>query len=427
MDIFEILKFINNLLGFVFGEIGGFVTGLLGKGAGTELVLMILAAIGIISYGAVTMMALTWFERKLVARIQDRIGPNMAGPFGLMLPLADGVKMLTKEDTTPANADRWVYLIAPLMISAFAMTSMAVVPFAPNVVGTNLDIGAFFYIAIGSGSTIAILMAGWGSNNKYSLLGAFRTVAQLVGYEVPMLLNVLPVVMLTGSMSLVDIINKQTNVGDGYGFPFILFLPLSALVFIISGIAETGRSPFDLMEAESEIVAGFHVEYSGMKFALFMMGEYVNAAVVAFMFSTFFLGGYAGPIFVPSYVWFLLKSAAVFSIFMWLRGTLPRVRVDQLVNLNWKFFVPLSIINIIMVMIVTKVFVTSPIQAAANGGILVPPVLLMAILFAFGGGLMLAALSLAARSVREKRQAEERVIAERRAVNRAFATAPAGK
>jgi len=295
------------------------------------------------------------------------------------------------------------------------------------VVGTNLDIGAFFYIAIGSGSTIAILMAGWGSNNKYSLLGAFRTVAQLVGYEVPMLLNVLPVVMLTGSMSLVDIINKQTNVGDGYGFPFILFLPLSALVFIISGIAETGRSPFDLMEAESEIVAGFHVEYSGMKFALFMMGEYVNAAVVAFMFSTFFLGGYAGPIFVPSYVWFLLKSAAVFSIFMWLRGTLPRVRVDQLVNLNWKFFVPLSIINIIMVMIVTKVFVTSPIQAAANGGILVPPVLLMAILFAFGGGLMLAALSLAARSMREKREAEARVIAERRAVNRAFATAPAGK
>jgi len=228
-------------------------------------------------------------------------------------------------------------------------------------------------------------------------------------------------------MSLVDIINKQTNVGDGYGFPFILFLPLSALVFIISGIAETGRSPFDLMEAESEIVAGFHVEYSGMKFALFMMGEYVNAAVVAFMFSTFFLGGYAGPIFVPSYVWFLLKSAAVFSIFMWLRGTLPRVRVDQLVNLNWKFFVPLSIINIIMVMIVTKVFVTSPIQAAANGGILVPPVLLMAILFAFGGGLMLGALSLAARSMREKREAEARVIAERRAVNRAFATAPAGK
>ncbi len=427
MDIFEILKFVNNLLGFVFGEIGKFVTGLLGISPGTELVLMILAALGIITYGAVTMMALTWFERKLVARIQDRIGPNQAGPFGLMLPLADGVKMLTKEDTTPANADRWVYLIAPLMISAFAMTSMAVVPFAPGVVGTNLDIGAFFYVAIGSGSTIAILMAGWGSNNKYSLLGAFRTVAQLVGYEVPMLLNVLPVIMLTGSMSLVDIIQKQTDAPGGLGFPFILFLPLSALVFIISGIAETGRSPFDLMEAESEIVAGFHVEYSGMKFALFMMGEYVNAAVLAFMFSTFFLGGYAGPIFVPSYVWFLLKSAAVFSIFMWLRGTLPRVRVDQLVNLNWKFFVPLSIINIILVMIVTKVFVTSPTQSALTGGIVVPPVLLMAIMFVSGGGLLLAALALASRTVRQKRVAEEKVLAERRAANRAYSTAPAAK
>ena len=427
MDILEILKFVNNLLGFAFGEIGKFVTGLLGVSPGTELALMILAALGIITYGAVTMMALTWFERKLVARIQDRIGPNQAGPFGLMLPLADGVKMLTKEDTTPANADRWVYLIAPLMISAFAMTSMAIVPFAPGVVGTNLDIGAFFYIAIGSGSTIAILMAGWGSNNKYSLLGAFRTVAQLVGYEVPMLLNVLPVIMLTGSMSLVDIIQKQTDAPGGLGFPFILFLPLSALVFIISGIAETGRSPFDLMEAESEIVAGFHVEYSGMKFALFMMGEYVNAAVLAFMFSTFFLGGYAGPIFVPSYVWFLLKSAAVFSIFMWLRGTLPRVRVDQLVNLNWKFFVPLSIINIIVVMIVTKVFVTSPTQSALTGGIVVPPVLLMAIMFVSGGGLVLAALPLASRSVRQKRVAEEKVLAERRAANRAFSTAPAGK
>ena len=423
MDILEVLKFINNLLGFVFGEIGNFVTGLLGKGPGTELVLMLLAALGIVSYGAVTMMALTWFERKIVARIQDRIGPNMAGPFGLMLPLADGVKMLTKEDTTPANADRWVYLLAPLMIATFAMTSMAVVPFAPSVVGTNLDIGAFFYIAIGSGSTIAILMAGWGSNNKYSLLGAFRTVAQLVGYEVPMLLNVLPVVMLTGSMSLVDIINKQTDAPGGYGFPFILFLPLSALVFIISGIAETGRSPFDLMEAESEIVAGFHVEYSGMKFALFMMGEYVNAAVVAFMFSTFFLGGYAGPIFIPSYVWFLLKSAAIFAIFMWLRGTLPRVRVDQLVNLNWKFFVPLSIINIIMVMILTKVFVTSPLQAAGTGVVVVPPVLLMAILFVAGLGLLGLALSLAARNMSRKRKAEERILTERRSANRAFAQA----
>lgn len=422
-NILEVLKFINNLMAFVFDEIGKFITGLLGKGPGTELVLMILAAIGLITFGAVTMMALTWFERKIVARIQDRIGPNQAGPFGLMLPLADGVKMLTKEDITPANADRWVYLIAPIMIAAFAMTSLAVIPFAPRVAGVNLDIGAFFYIAIGSGSTIAILMAGWGSNNKYSLLGAFRTVAQLVGYEVPMLLNVLPVIMLSGSMSLFDIIAKQTDAPGGFGLPFILFLPVSALVFLISGIAEVGRSPFDLMEAESEIVAGFHVEYSGMKFALFMMGEYVNAAVVSIMFSTFFLGGFAGPIFIPPYVWFLAKAFSIFFIFMWLRGTLPRVRVDQLVNLNWKFFVPLSIINIIVVMVMSKLFVTFPAQP---GLFVVSPLVYMAIMLVSGLGLLGLALTLASRSARRERLAIAQEAAEHRVANQAFATAQTG-
>jgi NADH-quinone oxidoreductase subunit H len=273
-----------------------------------------------------------------------------------------------------------VYNLAPLVIAVFALTTYAVLPFAPNVVGTNLDVGVFFVLAIGSGSIIAIIMAGWGSNNKYALLGAFRTVAQLVGYEVPMLLNVLPVVMLAGAMSLVAIVNQQAGLDGGAGIPFIIFFPLSALVFLISGIAETARSPFDLLEAESEIVAGFHVEYSGMKFALFFLGEYVNALAVAFMFATLFLGGYAGPI-LPPYVWLLLKAAAVFTIFMWLRGTLPRIRVDQMHSMNWKFLVPMSIVNLIVVMVLLKLFVTSPVQAAAIGGILVTPVVQALIMF----------------------------------------------
>jgi NADH-quinone oxidoreductase subunit H len=270
---------------------------------------------------------------------------------------------------------------------------------------------------VGSGSTIAILMAGWGSNNKYSLLGAFRTVAQLVGYEVPMLLNVLPVVMMAGSMSLVDIVERQTLNNGANGVPYILLLPLSALIFLISGIAETGRSPFDLLEAESEIVAGFHVEYSGMKFALFFLGEYVNALSVSFMFAVLFLGGYAGPVLAP-YIWLFLKVALVFTILMWLRGTLPRVRVDQLMSLNWKFLVPMSIINIILVMVLGKVFVTDPGLVAANGGILVAPIVQAVIMFLASSALLLVALLLVARRARVLRLIEAEDLEKRRTENR---------
>src|SRR5512141_1609737 len=355
----SVLDVVNNILKIVGDAVAGFIISILGANPFADFVVMLLAALVICSLCAVAFMALTWIERKVVARIQDRIGPNQAGPYGLMQPLADGIKMFTKEDTTPATADRWVYNFAPLVISVFALLTYAVIPFAPNVVGTNLNIGVFYVIAVGSGSTIAVLMAGWGSNNKYSLLGAFRTVAQLVGYEVPMLLNVLPVVMLSGSMSLIDIIDRQTSANGAHGIPFILVIPLSALIFLISGIAETGRSPFDLLEAESEIVAGFHVEYSGMKFALFFLGEYVNALAVSMMFAVLFLGGYAGPV-LPPYIWLIIKVAAVFTVLMWLRGTLPRVRVDQLMSLNWKFLVPMSVVNILLVALLAKVFVSDP-------------------------------------------------------------------
>ena len=336
------MDIINNLLKIVGDAISTFLHNLIPSPFIADLIVMGLAAIILCTFAAVSFMGLTYAERKIVARIQDRIGPNQAGPFGLLVPIADGIKMFTKEDTTPTAADRWVYNLAPLVIATFALAGYAVIPLSPGVVGTNLNVGLIYTIAIGSGSVVAILMAGWGSNNKYALLGAFRTVSQLIGYEVPMLLNIIPVVLITGSLSLVDIVNKQSGLDGGTGIPFALYFPVAALIFLISGIAETARSPFDLLEAESEIVAGFHVEYSGMKFALFFLGEYVNALAVAFMFATLFLGGYAGPV-LPPYVWLLLKAAVVFTILMWLRGTLPRIRVDQMHDMNWKFLVPMSV------------------------------------------------------------------------------------
>ena len=332
-----------NIIKFIVDPIDGFIRNLLGFSPLLgDLVTMGLAAVVICTVAAVSFMALTYAERKVVARIQDRIGPNQAGPYGLLVPLADGIKMFTKEDTTPRAADRGVFNAAPLIIAVFALAGFAVLPFSPGIVGTALNVGVLYTIAIGSGSIIAIIMAGWGSNNKYALLGAFRTVAQLVGYEVPMILNLLPIVAITGSMSLMDIVYRQTLDNGNPGIPFIVYFPFCALVYLISGIAETGRSPFDLLEAESEIVAGFHTEYSGMKFALFFLGEYVNALAVAILFVTIFLGGFAGPV-LPPVLWLLIKCALVFSLFMWLRGTLPRVRVDQLLALGWKVLLPASI------------------------------------------------------------------------------------
>lgn len=412
---------ISNLLKIISDAVAGFIYSILGAGGVANFVIMLLAALVLCAGAALAFMALTYVERKVVARIQDRFGPNQAGPYGLLQPFADGIKMFTKEDTTPTQADRWVYNFAPLVIAVFALMAYAVFPFAPSVVGTDLNIGVIYVIAVGAGSTVAILMAGWGSNNKYALLGAFRTVAQLVGYEVPMLLNVLPVVMLAGSMSLVNIVQQQTGANGAGGIPYILALPLSALAFLVSGIAETGRSPFDLLEAESEIVAGFHVEYSGMKFALFFLGEYVNSLAVSLMFSVLFLGGYAGPV-LPPYLWLLIKAGLVFIVLMWLRGTLPRIRVDQLMSLNWKFLVPLSVANLIVVMVLAKVFVTNSALAAANGGIVVAPIVQALILFLASVGLLLIALTLVAHRARAVRLVEAEDL-ERQRLENQIATA----
>ncbi len=306
----------------------------------------ILISIGAIAaLGPVIMMYLTWFERKLISRIQNRIGPNRVGIFGLLQPLADGVKMLTKEDIVPDGADKPVHFLAPIVVVIPALLVFSVLPFGRNMVAVDLNVGFLFFIAISATTTIAIFMGSWASRNKFSLLGGMRSVAQLVSYEVPMVLSVVPVILTVGSLSTIDIVEAQ---GGWHGLHWFVFTPwgfVAFIIFYLCGVAECNRTPFDIPEAESEIVAGFHTEYSGMKFALWYMAEFMSVFTISGLTATLFLGGYQGP-WLPSWVWFLIKTYALVFVMMWFRGTLPRLRVDQLMALAWKFLLPFTLVNI---------------------------------------------------------------------------------
>lgn len=305
---------------------------------------------------------LGWTERKVLARMQDRIGPNrVGGRYGQMQMVADVVKMMTKEVIIPNGADKPAYLAAPAVALATSVLLFAVMPFAPTVIGVDLNVGVFYVLAISSISVVALLLAGWGSNNKYALLGAFRAVAQLVSYEIPMILSILIPIILARSMSTVALVEAQR-------IPFIIFAPITALIFFISALAETGRSPFDLLEAESEIVAGFHTEYTGMYFGLFMAAEYIAILFMCAMFVTAFLGGYrffgiedivVGDGFALgrglAIIVLVVKISIIFFVFMWIRGTLPRFRIDQMLNFNWKFMVPLTIVLLFTVALLDKI------------------------------------------------------------------------
>jgi NADH-quinone oxidoreductase subunit H len=312
------------------------------------------------------LVVLTWLERKIIARIQDRIGPNRAGPFGLLQGFADMIKMFTKEDITPAKADRLVYNIAPGLSVISAIMVFAVIPFAPGFVGADLIVALIYIVAIGGLSTLSVLMGGWASNNKYALLGGFRVVAMLLTYEIPMVMALITVTLVAGSMSMGDIVTYQSpNI-----FLWNIFtLPLAFLIFFVAGVAETGRSPFDLIEAESEIIAGFHVEYSGIKFGMFMIGEYVHMFALSFFLAVLFFGGWqvpfvdvtpSGPLgpFGPvlGFISLVVKVFIFVFILMWFRGTLPRFRIDHLLDLGWKFFVPVSIALLIIVAIIVRLF-----------------------------------------------------------------------
>ena len=299
-----------------------------------------------------TVILLIWIERKVAARIQDRIGPNRVGPIGLMQTFADLLKLLGKEDITPTAADRVLYNAAPLVSFASVVLIWVIVPFTPFHYGGDLEIGALYFVAVASFGTLAIMTAGWASNNKYALLGAFRVVALLVSYEVPLVFALLAPVMLAGSMSMLDIVNAQS------GMWFVVLSPLAFVIFYISSQAETGRAPFDLIEAESELVAGFNIEYSGMKFGMFFAAEFLHVFTNGILMALLFFGGWMGPLYYESpliaFAWLGLKGMLIYLTTLWLRNTVPRLRIDQIMSFNWKALVPLSILNLILLSLALK-------------------------------------------------------------------------
>jgi NADH-quinone oxidoreductase subunit H len=292
----------------------------------------------LIAFVLVMVMGAIYIERRAMGRMQSRLGPNRTGPFGLLQPVADAVKVMLKENIVPDNADKIVHWLAPVIAFAPVLMIFAVVPFQNGALLADLNIGILYIVAISSISTVGVFMAGWSSGNKYSLLGAMRNVAAVVSYEIPLVLSIVGVVLVAGSMSLNTIVLKQD-------IPFILLQPLGFLIFFAAACAEINRSPFDLMEADSEIVAGFHTEYSGMKFAMFYLVEYAEAIAMSAIITTIFLGGWRGPL-LPPWLWFIVKTFIVFFVMVWTRTTLPRVRIDQLMALAWKFLFPLALINL---------------------------------------------------------------------------------
>jgi len=279
-----------------------------------------------------------YIERRALGRMQSRLGPNRTGPFGLFQPVADALKVLIKENIVPDAADKLVHWLAPVVAFVPVLLILTVVPFQNGALLADLNIGILFIVAVSSVATVGVFMAGWGSSNKYSLLGAMRNVAAVVSYEIPLVLAIVGVVLVAGSLSMNQIVLAQD-------IPFILLQPLGFLLFFIAACAEINRSPFDLMEADSEIVAGFHTEYSGMKFAMFYLVEYAEAIAFSAIITTLFLSGWRGP-GLPPWLWFLVKTLIVFFVMVWTRTTLPRVRIDQLMALAWKFLFPLALINL---------------------------------------------------------------------------------
>ncbi len=358
------MPFLTDPINFIATWLRGVLSG---WGLGEIWVSLIMAFLGallVASFVLLVDIVLVWVERKVVARLQDRLGPNRLGPFGLIQPIADVIKLLIKEDITPAGADKVLYNIAPILALATVLLLWAVIPFGPRIFGTDLNVGILYIVAIGAISTLGIIMAGWASNNKYALIGAFRSVAQLVSFEVPMVLALLVPVLLSGTMGI-------TGIVQGQSIWYIIFSPLAALIFLICIQAELGRAPFDLPEGESEIVAGFHIEYTGMKFGMFYAGELLHALTFGGLFSALFLGGWRGP-GAETYpflgvFYFFVKAFIMYFVIMWVKYSLPRIRIDQMLNFTWKFLTPLALGLVIFTSIVLKIFQDSSslVQAVA--------------------------------------------------------------
>ncbi len=315
---------------------------------------VLLSVVAIIGTFPALFALTTVLERKGLGRIQNRIGPNRTGPYGILQPVADGIKSLTKEDIVPLNADAAVHFLAPLVLVVAVFLEFAVLPMGRNMVLVDMDASLLFFFSIGASTELSIFMAGWSSRNKYSLLGAMRAVAQMISYEVPLLLSSVVAVMITGSLSPVKIVEAQGGFTNTLPHWYV-FTPwgfAGFCLFVVAALAETNRSPFDLPEGESELVAGYFTEYSGFKFALFFLGEYLGMFSIAGFAITLFLGGWGAPFsflgFVPSWAWFFLKLLGAIFFFIWLRGTMPRLRQDQLMNFAWKFMLPMTLLNLVV-------------------------------------------------------------------------------
>jgi len=327
------------------------------------IVLPLIKIVFVLTAVLITVMYLVLLERKVQAWVQVRLGPMRVGPHGVLQPIADVLKLFVKEDITPVRADKWVYTLAPIIVLVPALIAFAVIPFGDvvHIFGkpvplriADLNIGLLYIVSVASIGIYGIILAGWSSNSKYPLLGGLRSSAQLISYEVAVTLTFVSVILAAGSLSMVDIVSAQK--ANGVWFAFVQ--PVALFIYVVAALAETNRAPFDLPEAEQELVAGFHTEYSGMSFALFFLAEYANMIVVAAVATTLFFGGWLRPFpniealwfldYVPSWVWFSFKAFVVLYVFLWIRATLPRYRYDQLMRLGWKLLIPLAIANIIV-------------------------------------------------------------------------------
>jgi NADH-quinone oxidoreductase subunit H len=297
---------------------------------------------GILGGALLIAPGLIWVERRLLALWQDRYGPNRAGPFGLLVVLADTLKLFFKEDWIPPFADRFVFVLAPAIVVITVLLSFVVIPISPGFIVWDVNIGILFFLAMSSMGAYSIILGGWASNNKYALLGAMRGAAQMISYEVFMGLSLMGVVLHTGSFSLQDIVNAQKDMW------FVVPQFVGFVIFFIAGIAETHRLPFDIPEAESELIAGFHSEYSGMKFGMFFVGEYIGIMLISAMVTCLYFGGWLGPGFLPPFVWFLIKMFAFIGVFILLRASMPRPRYDQLMEYGWKFLLPITLVNLVV-------------------------------------------------------------------------------
>ncbi len=368
-------------MGDPFGVIGDWLSNLLlGWGMAPALASVLLKMSGAAVLATVALLAtffFIWVERKIIARIQDRFGPNRVGPFGIFQTVADALKLFTKEIIIPSGVDRIVFILAPLLAVGAVVGIWAVVPMAPTLTGARINVGVLYIVSIGSIGTLGIIMAGLSSNNKYALLGAFRTVSQMLSYAVPMILSLLVPTMLAGSMGLDAIVEAQSPI------PFVLLAPLAALIFFISSIAEVGRAPFDLLEAESELVAGFHIEYSGLAFGMFFVAEFLHSFTISALTATLFLGGWRGPgaeaVPLLGFIYFIIKTALVYFVVIWVRSTLPRIRIDQMNSLNWKILTPISLILVILTALLDKL---APVNAWGRLGLLLGANLLLIVVIA---------------------------------------------